>query len=348
MTEHTDLAPINPMLFSHLKQHDVLHATHPLFPLFPFGKTAQLFARYFQKPLVASLHTDVPKYTQIHTAEVIRRLFKSGWGSHLLLERWQIHQQARQGIERKLKRYLTHCAHVFVSQPDDYQKVTQFLPSDRVSYLRRGIDRSRFHPRQRDQEKLHRFYNISPEKFLLLYVGRLDACKNVQTFAQTVHILLKQDRPVHALMAGQGNYAQEIQTLLGNAVTLTGVVPQSTLAWLYTSADLFVFPSTTEICSNAVIEAKASGIPVLVSSQGGSAQLVRQSSWDGLLINSNDPEYWATAIATLMDNPSTLSAMGLATYQQSQIDYPTWETFLTKDLLSIWQSTITDKAFLRV
>jgi glycosyltransferase involved in cell wall biosynthesis len=109
-----------------------------------------------------------------------------------------------------------------------------------------------------------------------------------------------------------------------------------------------VFPSTTEICSNAVIEAKASGIPVLVSSQGGSAQLVRQSSWDGLLINSNDPEYWATAIATLMDNPSTLSAMGLATYQQSQIDYPTWETFLTKDLLSIWQSTITDKAFLRV
>ncbi len=64
--------------------------------------------------------------------------------------------------------------------------------------------------------------------------------------------------------------------------------------------------------------------------------------------NSNDPEYWAKAIATLMNNPSTLSTMRLATYQQSQIDYPTWETVLTKDLLSIWQSTITAQALLRV
>lgn len=338
MTEHTDLSPFNPMLFSHLKHHDVLHATHPLFA---FGQTAQVFAKCFQKPLIASLHTDVPKYTEIHTAEVVRRLFGNSWVSNLLLEKWQIHKKTRQSNERKLERYLSHCTHVLVSQPDDYQKVTQVVSPDLVSYLRRGIDRSRFHARQRDGEKLQRFYNISSNKFLLLYVGRLDACKNVHTFAQVVHILLKQGRPVHALMAGQGNCAKEIQALLGKDVTLPGVVPQATLAWLYASADLFVFPSTTEIYSNVVLEAKASGLPVLVSAQGGSGQLVKQSGWDGFLIDSQDPEYWATAIATLIENPSTLSAMRRATSQQSQIDCPLWETVLMEDLLPIWQATVT-------
>lgn len=333
MTEHTDLAPINPRLFSHLQKHDILHVTHPLFTL---SQTARIFAQSSGKFLIASLHTDVPNYSQIYTADVVRRLFGNGWISRILLEKLQVDRRTKTSTMRKLERYLTQCDYVLVSQPSDYEKVAEILPKRRISYLRRGVNRQLFNPGKRDRTKLQHLYNIPPEKFLLLFVGRLDSCKNVQTFAQAVKILLDLNYPVHAIMAGEGNNAKEIQNLLGSSVTLPGVLPQSTLAWLYASADLFVFPSQTEIYSNAVIEAKASGLPVLVSSQGGTAQLINQSGEDGLVIKQDTAEAWAKAIASLINDPEKLFTMRQATYQQSLKQSPSWETVLAEDLLSVW------------
>ncbi|OKH32281.1 hypothetical protein NIES2119_26770 [[Phormidium ambiguum] IAM M-71] len=340
MTEHTDLAPINPWLFSHLRKHDILHVTHPLFTL---SQTARILAKYSHKFLIASLHTDVPNYSQIYTADVVRRMFGNGCLSRILLEKLQVDRRTKDSSIGKLEHYLTQCDRVLVSQPNDYEKVAEILPKNRISYLRRGINRQLFHPGKRDRTKLKYFYDIAPENFLLLFVGRLDSCKNVQTFAQAVKILLDWNYPVHALMAGQGNSAKQIKDLLGSSVTLPGVLPQSILAWLYASADLFVFPSNTEIYSNAVMEAKASGLPVLVSTKGGTAQQINQSGKDGLLINQDTPEAWAKAIASLINDPEKLLTMQQATYQQSLKQSPTWETVLAEDLLSVWQSCNCDR-----
>lgn len=336
MSEHTDLAPLNPFLLRQLKRHDLLHATHPLFTL---GQTARLVAKWYRIPLLASLHTDVPKYTQIQTAQVIQQVFGQGWLSRLFLDRWQLDHVARRSTERKLTRYWKRCDHVFVSQPDDYHRLAKLIPPERISYLRRGIDRTLFHPHHRDRAYLQQHYQIDPDQFLLLYVGRLDACKNVQTFAQAVRRLVDRQYPVHAVMAGQGDCAEEIAALLGERVTLLGVVPQSVLSRLYASADLFVFPSETEVYSNAVVEAKASGLPVVVSRQGGTAQLVHQSGQDGLLIDRQDPEDWANAIASLIKHPETMTTLRNMTYEQSQKDVPSWETVLAEDLCPIWEST---------
>lgn len=336
MSEHTDLAPLNPRLIRLLRQHDILHATHPLFTL---GQTARWVASRYQIPLVASLHTDVPRYTQIQTAQVIQQVFGQRWIAQLLLDRWQWDHKAQSSAERKLAKYWKGCHHVFVSQPDDYQRIAQLLPTERISYLRRGIDRTLFHSKHRDRDRLLQHYKIAPDRFLLLYVGRLDACKNVQTFAQAVRLLLDRQYPVQALMAGQGDCADQITALLRANVTLLGVVPQSVLSWLYASADLFVFPSETEIYSNAVVEAKASGLPILVSKQGGSAQMVHCSGQDGLLLNGRDPADWAEAIISLMNHPESLATMRHMTYEQSQKDSPSWKTVLMEDLYPIWKAT---------
>lgn len=335
LSEHTDLAPLNPYLVRQLRQHDILHATHPSFTL---GQTAQWVATRYKIPLIASLHTDVPKYTEIQTTQLIHQFFGQGWLGQWLLERWQLAQSARRSTERKLARYWKRCDHVLVSQPDDYQQIAQILPTQRISYLRRGIDRTLFHPRYRDRALIQQHYQIDLDCFLLLYVGRLDVCKNVQTFAQAVRLLIDQGYPAHALMAGQGDYANEISTLLGKNVTLPGVLPQAQLSNLYASADLFVFPSETEVFSNAVVEAKASGLPILVSKQGGTAQLIHQSEQDGVLIDSNDPIEWAIAIAALIEHPKMLNAMREMTYKQSQQDSPSWETVLAEDLFPVWRS----------
>lgn len=331
----TDLAPLNPQLFPYLRRYDVLHATHPLFV---FGRTALYFARRTGTPLVASIHTDVPKYTEIYTPQIIRRLLGQRGLSQLLLDRWQIHRRQRQAMERQLERYWPFCDRVIVSQPEDYEKVARVIPSERVSYLKRGIDSEQFHPRRRDRKKLQQTYNIPPDKPLLLFVGRLDPCKRVSILAQAARLLLDRGLPIHTCFVGKGNSATEIQALLGKDATLTGIIPHADLGWIYASADLFVFPSDTETYGNVVVEAKACGLPVIVSARGGTAQQIRDSGRDGLLIAENDPQAWAAAIAELLQNPTALTTMGQAARHQIESDWPSWQDVLEQDLLSVWQS----------
>ena len=337
VADATDLAGLNPKLLPYLARYDVLHATHPLFV---FGKTVLKFARESGKPLVASVHTDVPRYTRIYTAQIVERLAGRGWLSRLILERGQFARRRGEAMERQLLDYYRYCDRVIVSQTDDYNQAVQILPPERVSYLQRGIDPEQFSPERRDRNQLQQTYDIPTDKPLLLFVGRLDPCKRVITVAQAARQLLDRGIQLHTLFVGKGNSAPEIQALLGDNVTLPGVLPHDRLGWIYASADLFVFPSDTETYGNVIVEAKASGLPAIVSTQGGSAQQIRQPGQDGLQIEGHDPATWAAAIASLLENPPARTAMGQAARQQVLSEWPSWQSVLENDLLSIWRSLV--------
>jgi glycosyltransferase involved in cell wall biosynthesis len=334
VADQTDLAPSNPKLFPYLTQHDVLHTTHQLFT---FGQTALQFAQRYHKPLVGSIHTDVPIYAEIYATEILQQLFGNGFFGRRFVDPLQLPQKNRRKMERQLQDYWPHCKHILVSQQLDYEQVTQVMPPACVSYLRRGINKDLFHPRQRDRQKLQHLYGIDPEIPLLLFVGRIDPGKSVMTFAQAVRRLLDRGYPVHAFLAGPGSSALEIQQLLGSSATLPGVLPPATLAWIYASADLFVFPSETETYGNVVIEAKASGLPVVISSQGGVTQLFQGNGIDGYQISSNDPVEWSEVLAQLLAHPEKLKDMGALARRHLENHYPSWREVLTEDLLPVWQ-----------
>lgn len=333
--DQTDLAAVNPRLFPYLVGYDVLHTTHQLFT---FGKTVLKFSQRYPKPLVSSIHTNVPQYTEIYMAQTIRSLLGQSWLSQVLLERLQLPQKRRQAMERQLQRYWPHCDRVIVSQPDERNQVSQVIPVSRISHLRRGIDKALFHPRQRDRQRLQTQFGIPSDTVLLLFVGRLDPGKNVMTFAQAVRLLLDQGWKVHALLVGAGSSAGEIQQLLGKAATLPGVLPYTTLPWIYASADLFVFPSETETFGNVVVEAKTCGLPVIIAGRGGVTQLLQADGWDGLQVCSSDPQAWAQAIASLLAQPQRLAAMGEAARSHMESSWPSWRQVLEEDLLPVWQA----------
>jgi glycosyltransferase involved in cell wall biosynthesis len=330
----TDMAGINPKLWPYLRQYDVIHTTHQLFT---FGKTARKFCQRHQKPLVSSIHTDVPKYTEIYAAQGIQRVFGQGKISQLLLERWHFNQWMRRYMERRLQAYWPHCQHIFVSQQRDYRNVANVVPTARISYVRRGINQALFHPHQRDRQKLAQTYGIATDIPLLLFVGRPQACKNVMTFAHTVRQLLDQGIPVHALLVGEGDDRQQVQQLLQSHATFTGFLPPPTLAWVYASADLFVFPSENDVYGNVVVEAKASGLPIVVSPQSGSVAWLQGDGLDGYAVPSNDPAQWATLLARLLANPPQLERMGQAARQHIERAWPSWQGVLGEDLVPIWQ-----------
>lgn len=331
--DHTDLMPQNPSLLPYLETIDVAHATHPLFT---FGKTVQAFCKRNHKPLVASVHTDTPQYTQIYLEQRLRGIFGQSVVNQLLLDRLHLPQRYRQRMVTQQQAYWQNCDHVFVAQPDD-PEVMAVMPNNQVSHLRRGIDTEKFNPERCDLNYLQTTYGIPTDKFLLLYVGRLDDPKRVMTFARSARILLDRGLPMHAVAVGRGHRSHDIQDLLGEEVTLPGVIEQEKLGTLFASADVFVFPSPTETVGNVILEAKAAGLPVIISGQGGAYQTLLEPGKDGLILDAEEPEAWAQAIAQLYKDGEMRSQISAAAQLHIKTSWPSWQDVLAEDLIPVWR-----------
>jgi glycosyltransferase involved in cell wall biosynthesis len=341
LVDHTDLSPFHISLPHYLKQYDVIHTTDAFFA---YAKTALYISRLYGIPLVNSMHTDTPEGTRAYSPYIIRRLLKNGLLNGFLLDKLHLNHLLAAYLKRKLNRFQKRCDWVMVSQSNGKHKISNTLPGKKVSFLRRGIDKRCFHPSHRDRGKLEKTFGIKKDLFVLIFAGRVDRGKNVMTLARAARFLLNRGAPIHVMIAGEGRQKQDIKDLLGPAVTFTGIVSQANLSWLYASADTLVFPSVIEICPNVVIEAKSSGLPVLVPSKGGASALVKRDGEDGMLMDDNSPRAWANTIQVLLRDSALRKQMGQAARRIIETEWPSWKNVLAEDLIPVWQKvTNTDR-----
>ena len=131
----------------------------------------------------------------------------------------------------------------------------------------------------------------------MLYVGRVSVEKNLDVFAAAHDRARAAGVPVRAAIVGDGVYLKTMQRLLPDAC-FTGYLSGEELARAYASADVFVFPSMSDTFGNVVIEAQASGLPVIVSDQKGPQELV-ENGVTGMITRGLDAEDVAAAIMRL-------------------------------------------------
>jgi glycosyltransferase involved in cell wall biosynthesis len=333
---HTDLAPIHPALFKALRGASIIHTTDAYFA---YAKTARLASRLRKVPLVSSLHTNTPTYTRVFAERALERL--SGRTlSRALVGKLHLPDRFADRMEHALARHLAVSRWALVSERDrigDFELLVGSALDEggSVSVLRRGIDRRLFNPAKRDRGRLAERFAISEDRVVLMFVGRVDEAKGALAFAGACRALLDRGAPVHALVAGWGPQMGDIRDLLGSSVSLPGAVPQQDLAWMEASADLFVFPSRTELVPNAVLEAKASGLCPLVAVGGGEV-FVREDGIDGIVVKDPEPTAWAQAIEALAIDPLRRTRIGRAARRDIERHHPTWEEVLRHDLLPVW------------
>jgi glycosyltransferase involved in cell wall biosynthesis len=343
---HTDLAPLHLGALWRLRRHHVLHATDAYFSM---ARAAGLLSRCSSRALVHSTHTDTPGYTRIYTDQVLRRACGQRWLGRALRERWNIPERMGRRMQRRLERYVRRCDWALAPDEEAMRHLNSIVRPERTSLLRRGIDTGVFHPACRDRARLESVYGIPPGSMVLLFAGRIDSGKDVLMLARAARILLDRGLPVHVICAGEGSQSQQVRDLLGERVSLPGQVSQDELAWLYASADLFVFCSRIEVFPNVIVEAKASGLPVVVSAQGGSAKLVRQSpshDADGVAVAGSEPGDWAREIELLLRAPERRRAMGEAARRFVENSWPSWRQVLREDLLPVWQLVARERGLL--
>jgi len=169
-------------------------------------------------------------------------------------------------------------------------------------------------------------YGIKNEADLVkfLYVGRIGVEKNLQLIASAYRLLREKRQDAHLILVGDGPYLNDLEKqLAGLPVTFTGVLEGEELSRAIASADVKLFPSTTDTWGNAPLEAQASGLPVIVSDVGGPTELMLDGI-TGLTVKGRNAEELCEAMLTLMDNPTRLrmGEMARSFAEVNRVDEP--------------------------
>ncbi len=135
-----------------------------------------------------------------------------------------------------------------------------------------------------------------------VYVGRVSKEKNLDALLEAFVELRRGGAAAQLAIVGDGPLLPALKDRYRrDDVVFTGFLAGETLAAAYASADAFVFPSTTDTFGNVVLEAQASGLPVIVSNQGGPAETVEHET-SGLIFDAAEPGSLKRAMLRLLDD----------------------------------------------
>lgn len=186
------------------------------------------------------------------------------------------------------------------------------IPRARFEVLYNGVDTERFRPVM-DRRALRHALGLPLDELLILTVGSLIPVKDHATLVEAAARLLRQQpRPVRFVFVGDGVLRVEIERRIGErGLTDRFLLAGSSdrVADYYRAADIFVLPSRLEGMSNAILEAMASGLPVVANRVGGNPELVIDGA-TGLLCRSGVPDDMAAALARLVSDHTLRDAMG--------------------------------------
>ena len=170
-----------------------------------------------------------------------------------------------------------------------------------IDIMPRGIKRENFDPSFRNN-KFWRKYNLE-DQFTFLYVGRVSREKNIEFLLQTFALLKKDGIQANLVIVGDGPLKADIEKkFIFENVVFTGYLHGKELSTAYASADCFVFPSMTDTFGNVILEAHASGLPAIVSNQGGPQEIV-QSHESGLIVDMNNKNDLFSAMKLVINDP---------------------------------------------
>jgi len=266
---------------------DVIHITGPS----ELGMFGAYFAWELGIPLAASWHTNVHEYAA-------RRM---GWLTEKMSER--AGATTERGVEAgalwATSRFYQLAKVLFAPNEELCQMLER--TTERPCYLmQRGVDTEWFSP-------AHRTRNESDRAVVLGYVGRLSIEKNVKLLARVQKELASMGvSGVRFLIVGHGSDEAELRQELAGA-EFAGVLRGAALAQAYANMDVLVFPSHTDTFGNVVLEALASGVPAVVTPDGGPKFIVR----DGETGFVTDDDHFAAAVAELAKDRLRLDTMRL-------------------------------------
>ncbi len=276
-------------------QFDLVHLCSPG----PSGIAAAILAKVMRLPVMASYHTDLVSYAALRAADDPR---------------------VAGGMQAVLAGFYGNAHHVVTPSPQSDVVVGSLgIPADRMSRWDRGVDVSRFSPSRRRDDLL-------PGEISVLYAGRLTKEKGVELLADAFLEARKRDPRLHLCLAGGGPEEELLREKLGEHATFLGWLRGDVLAEAYASADAFLFPSRTDTLGQVLLEAQASGLPVVAVAENGPLSIIE----DGVsgLLRPADPVALADAVVSVTSDAKLADQLRVGAL--ASVTARTWDASLER------------------
>ena len=290
-------------------------------------------------PLLPAFAAEVAGYAArrgIHYDVVHAHYWLSGWVAHLLKHEWEtpfvqmFHTTAHRknavarpdeqesALRLDIERRLTDLADSLIAaNPDERDDLRdlQRTPTEKVCAIPPGVDLDLFRPL--DRAACRADLGLSAEEPVILFVGRIDPIKGIDTLFEAMQRLVDTADPIPTLnlvggetgpdgaptgsLAGLGDLASEMG--LAPRIRFVGSKPQDHLPRWYAAADVVAVPSRYESFGLVAVEAMACGTPVVASRTGGLAHTV-EDGVSGLLVSVGDADALAHALGRVLGDPA--------------------------------------------
>jgi glycosyltransferase involved in cell wall biosynthesis/predicted metal-dependent phosphoesterase TrpH len=273
--------------------YDAIHVCSPG----PAGIAGALVARALRLPLVGSYHTELTAYAGLRSGE----------------------RRVADATALAVSAFYHACDVVLSpSHAADEALAAIGMTAERVLRWDRGVDTARFRPTARDTRR--------GETINVMYSGRITREKGVELLADAFLLARSREPRLQLTLAGGGPEQERLRERLGDRASFLGWLEGDSLARAYGEADIFLFPSSTDTFGQVILEAQASGLPVIAVAEGGPLSLV-EDGVSGRLCKA-DAGQLADAVLELGRSPllrEHLSRGGLAAVAER-----TWERTLER------------------
>jgi glycosyltransferase involved in cell wall biosynthesis len=281
--------PIAPSLFSSMlleDKPDIIHAHQ--YPVF-FSDVSAIISSMRHVPLL--LHVHVIAEPESAISGLVSNLYYTTIG-----------------------RLPFNAAHTIVTPSFAYRKMLTHMriESKKLKVIPYSVDLARFHP-SNSGEAFKKRYNCDGSS-VVLSVGRLNYQKGFSYLLKAMSMMVQKLPDLKLVIVGNGEQFSFLKELsqslgLGSSVIFTGPLPQAELTEAYAAADVFVLPSIFESFGIALIEAQASGKPVVCTRVGGAPETLSEMK-SGLIVDPKEPSQLAEAIITILHDPKLAKSMG--------------------------------------
>jgi len=257
---------------------DLIHVITP----FTLGYMGYKYSKERNIPLVSSYHTNFVEYLRYYHLEALESFY---WKYF----RWFHHQ----------------CVLNLCPSKDTLQKLkTQGIKNLKI--WDRGIDSSQFSPSYRS-DHFRKTYAPKGER-LLLYVGRISVEKEIECLMNASKELSAKNINHKLMIVGDGPHLPALKRKKNPNILFLGYKKGTELQEIYASSDLFLFASPTETYGNVILEAMASGLPVIAVNEGGIRENLH-SNYNGFAVNRGDSKEMARQVTTLINDPTLYSRL---------------------------------------
>jgi UDP-glucose:(heptosyl)LPS alpha-1,3-glucosyltransferase len=211
------------------------------------------------------------------------------------------------------------------------------IPEEKIRVIPNGINVNFFTPDKKLKQIIKKKYGYSDDEFILLFIGRNLRRKGLEYLIKSLPLIKKKNFRL-LVCGGVDDYHKNLVQKLGQSrrVTFVGEVEKYKIKEHYLMSDIFVFPTFYEGFPFVMLEASASGLPIIATKANGTEDLI-ENEVNGLLLENRDPKKIADAINMLISNEKLMDEMGKKAREVAVKKY-SW-SIIAKQILEIIDET---------